>query len=104
MIRSGLDRAALFAQKVWPTQSTEISFLVDGAPSSTRSKYELDTSFWHNDAQYPGVTIEIAYPQKRKRLGWLADDYFLDLDANVRVVVGLDIEYGKKGSRKATSV
>jgi hypothetical protein len=32
----------------------------------------------------------------------LAEDYLLDSDASVRVVVGLDIEYGKKGSLKAT--
>jgi hypothetical protein len=35
-------------------------------------------------------------------LARLAEDYLLDSDASVRVVVGLDIEYGKKGSRKAT--
>jgi hypothetical protein len=102
VIRSGSDRAALFAQKVRLAQSTKISFPVNGALSSTKSKYELDTSFWHNNAQYLGVIIEVAYSQKRKRLGRLADDYLLNSDANVRVVVGLDIEYGKKGSRKAT--
>ena len=98
VIRSGSDRAALFTQKVRLARSTEISFPVDGALSSTKSKYEPDASFWHDDAQYPGVIIEVAYSQKRKRLGRLADDS----DANVRVVVGLDIEYGKEGSRKAT--
>jgi hypothetical protein len=35
-------------------------------------------------------------------LSRLAEDYLLDSDASVQVVVGLDIEYGKKGSRKAT--
>jgi len=81
---------------------TKIFFLVDDALSSIKSKYEPDASFWHNNAQYPGVIIEVAYLQKRKRLGRLANDYLLDSDANVRVVVSLDIEYGKKGSRKAT--
>lgn len=32
----------------------------------------------------------------------LAQDYIMDSDASVKVVVGLDIEYGKKESRKAT--
>ncbi|KAF2802115.1 uncharacterized protein BDZ99DRAFT_492279 [Mytilinidion resinicola] len=81
-IRSGSDRAALFAQKVRPARSTEISFP-------------------HDDAQYPGVIIEVAYSQK-KRLSRLVEDYLLDSDASVQVVVGLDIEYGKEGSRKAT--
>ena len=32
----------------------------------------------------------------------LAETYILDSNTSVQVVVGLDIEYGKKGSRKAT--
>ncbi|KEF50867.1 uncharacterized protein A1O9_13079 [Exophiala aquamarina CBS 119918] len=102
LIRRGSDRAGRFAQKVRPARSTEICFPVDDAPSSTRTKYEPDASFWHDDAQYPGVIIEVAYSQKRKRLDWLAQSYLLDSDASVQVVVGLDIEYGKKGSRRAT--
>ncbi|KAF2007251.1 hypothetical protein P154DRAFT_614661 [Amniculicola lignicola CBS 123094] len=101
-IRSGSDSTALFAQKVRPARSTEIYFPVDDAPPATKSKHEPDTSFWHDDAQYPGVIIEVAYSQKKKRLGRLAEDYLLDSDASVQVVIGLDIEYGKKGSRKAT--
>jgi hypothetical protein len=85
-----------------PARSTEIYFPVDDAPSSTKSKHEPDASFWHDDAQYPGVIIEVAYSQKWKRLGRLAEEYLLDSDASVQVVVGLDIEYSKKGSRKAT--
>jgi hypothetical protein len=37
----------------------------------------------------PGTTITF----------WI---FLLDLNASVQVVAGLDIEYGKKGSRKAT--
>ena len=54
-IHGGLDKAALFAQKVRPSCSTEIYFLVDDAPPSTKSKYEPDASFWHEDAKYPGL-------------------------------------------------
>jgi len=102
LIRNGSDRAALFAQKVRPARSTEVCFQVDDAPPGTTSKHEPDASFWHKDARFPGVIIEVAYSQKRKRLGRLAEDYLLDSNASVQVVVGLDIEYGKKGSRKAT--
>ena len=101
-IRDGPDGAALFAQKVRPARSTEIHFPVDDAPHSTNSKHEPDASFWHDDAQYPGVIIEVAYSQKRKRLDRLAEDYLLDSDASVRVVVSLDIGYGKKRSLKTT--
>ncbi|CAN9300260.1 unnamed protein product [Alternaria alternata] len=75
-IRERSDGTATFAQKVNPARSTEIRFPAESNPSDRRSKHEPDTSFWHDDAQYPGVVIE--------------------------AIVGLDIEYGKKGSRKAT--
>ncbi|KAL5406973.1 hypothetical protein PMIN04_011852 [Paraphaeosphaeria minitans] len=101
-IRAGSGDAAVFAQKVYPARSTEIYFPVDNVAPDRRSKHEPDASFWHDDAQYPGVVIEVAYSQKKKRLGRLAEDYLLDSDANIRIVVGLDIQYGKKGSCKAT--
>jgi hypothetical protein len=101
-IRKGSDKAALFAQKVRPARSTEIYFPVDGASLTKKSKHEPDASFWHTDARYPGVIIEVAYSQKKRRLSRLAEDYLLDSNASVQVVVGLDIEYGKKGSQKAT--
>ena len=101
-IREGSDDKATFAQKVNPARSTEIRFPAENDPSDRKSRHEPDTSFWHNDAQYPGVIIEVAYSQKRKRLDRLAEDYLLDSDASVQAVVGLDIEYDKEGSRKAT--
>lgn len=101
-IRGGSDKAALFTQKVRPARSTEIYFPVDDALPITKSKHKPDASFWHADAEYPGVIIEISYSQKSKGMSRLAEGYLLDLDASVRVVVGLDIEYGKKGSRKVT--
>ncbi|KAL1591525.1 hypothetical protein SLS60_011917 [Paraconiothyrium brasiliense] len=101
-IREESDRIALFAQKVRPARSTEIQFPVeDPITSSKKSKHEPDASFWHMDAEYPGVVIEVAYSQKKRRLYRLAEKYLLDSDANIRVVVGLDIEYGEKGTRKA---
>lgn len=101
-IRSGSSKAAYFARKVRPARSSTICFPVENAISNANSKYEPDASFRHADAKYPGVIIEVAYSQKRTRLGRLAEDYLLDSNASVRVVVGLNIEYGEKRSRKAT--
>jgi deoxyinosine 3'endonuclease (endonuclease V) len=42
----------------------------------------------------------MSYAQKRKNLDRLTDNYILGSDGNIRVVVGLDIEY--KTSKKAT--
>lgn len=102
LIQDGSDGAALFAQKVRPARSTERYFPVEDVLHSANSKHEPDASFWHDDAEYPGVIIEVAYSQKRKRLDRLAEEYLLESDASVQVVIGLDIEYGKKESRKAT--
>ena len=101
-IRNGSDTAAaLFAKGVRPALSRVIKFPVDNTPSTTKSK-SPDASFWHCKAKYPGVITEVAYSQKRKMLGQLAKNYILDSNGRVQVVVGLDIEYRKKGSRKAT--
>ena len=101
-IRSGTGKAADFADKVRPARSTEIYFPVENGSPNTKSKYEPDTSFWHDDAQYPGIIVEVAYSQKKKILDRLAEDYLLDSDASVQVVVGLDIECGRKKTKKAT--
>jgi hypothetical protein len=98
-IRNGSGRLAEFAQRVRPGRSTEVRF--DTSASSGKSKYEPDASFWHQGAEYPGVIVEVAYSQKKRRLDRLAENYLLDSDANIRVVVGLDIMYGKE-SRKAS--
>lgn len=101
-IRGESDGKAQFAQKVRAARSTEIRFAANA--SSSQSKYEPDASFGHIDAQYPGVVIEVAYSQKKKRLGRLAENYLLDSDASVRVVVGLDIEYGKDSCKATLSI
>lgn len=102
VIRNGSGKKACFARKVRPARSTEIFFPVENAPSSRKSRYEPDASFWHDDARYPGVIIEVAYSQDKKLLDRRAENYLLDSDASVRVVVGLDIEYGGKGTRRAS--
>ena len=83
-IRAGSNKAALFAQKVRPARSTAVYLQVDDAPPGTMSKYEPDASFWHEHARYPGVIIEVAYSQKRKKLDRLAEDYLLDSNATVQ--------------------
>lgn len=59
-----------------------------------------DAQFHHKEAQYPGVVLEVSYSQKRKDLPKLADNYIVDSEGSIKVVIGLDIEY--RGSRKAT--
>ena len=77
-------------------------FPIENGPSRAKSKYRLDAFFWHDDAQYPGVSIDFAYSRKRKRLGRLVGDYIIDSDASVRVIVGIDIKYSRKEKSEAT--
>ncbi|OBT82395.1 hypothetical protein VE02_09586 [Pseudogymnoascus sp. 03VT05] len=84
--------ASDFARQIVACGSTTI-YLHDGY-----GRHDPDFSFRHKEAQYPGVVFEVSYSQKRRDLGRLADDYILGSDGNIRVVVGLDLEYrGKKG-------
>ncbi|KAL5396854.1 hypothetical protein PMIN03_012936 [Paraphaeosphaeria minitans] len=101
-IRDGSDNAAAFAQMLYPARSTEIFFPDDNNLATTKAKREPDTSFWHKNARYPRVIIEVAYSQRKERLDRLAESYILDSDASVQAVIGLAINYGKNGSRKAT--
>ena len=73
-----------------PARSTDVYFPAEYAPSNTKSKYEPDASFWHDAARDPGVIIKVAYSQRKKRLDRLAENYLMDSDTGVRVVVGLD--------------
>ncbi|KAF9732014.1 hypothetical protein PMIN01_09943 [Paraphaeosphaeria minitans] len=66
-----------------------------------KSRYHPDISFGHKDARFPGLIVEVAFSQDYKQLRRLAENYLLDSDANVRVVVGINIAYDKV-SRKAT--
>lgn len=50
---------------------------------------------------YPGVVVEVSYSHKRK-IDRLAESYLLDSKAGVQAVIVLNIEYGKRRSRKAT--
>ena len=48
--------------------------------------------FHHCDAYWLGVIIEVSCSQKRKAVPHLADDYILETDGSVHVVIGLRLE------------
>jgi hypothetical protein len=55
---------------------------------------EPDAQFQHPDALYPGVVVEISYAQKGSDLRKLAWDYIMHSNGNIKVVIGIDINYG----------
>lgn len=68
--------------------------------NQTYSRHEPDASFGHRQAHYPGVVIEVCYSQKSQCISHLADEYILNTDGSVNVVIAFDIDY--KGSKRAT--
>jgi hypothetical protein len=62
--------------------------------------HDPDSSFQHLKSPLPTVIIEIAHSQKGAILNTLAEEYILGSDLEIRVVVGVDIEYSK--NKRAT--
>ncbi|KAA6408393.1 MAG: hypothetical protein FRX48_08135 [Lasallia pustulata] len=87
--------SAEFAKEIISSASASIKFA-----DQEYSKHDPDVQFTHSKARYPGVVIEVSYSQKGKDLGRLSNDYIPGSDSEIRVVVGLDIEY--KMTKKAT--
>jgi hypothetical protein len=108
------DASAEFARLVQYEGSPRLRFPIDddeedadNSVIETASKnkkqfhsHEPDAVFQHTAAHWPGVIIEVSFSQKKKMLKDLAEDYIFGSDGNVRVVVGLDIEY--RQSKMAT--
>ncbi|KAF4629889.1 hypothetical protein G7Y89_g8261 [Cudoniella acicularis] len=64
--------------------------------SSATARYdthEPDAAFGDREDKYPGVVLEVAYSQKKKDLRDLAERYILGSDGNIRIVVGLGLDY-----------
>ncbi|KAF7855403.1 hypothetical protein EAF04_010146 [Stromatinia cepivora] len=94
-IASGNSRSADFAKDVGSGGSATITFA-----DSDYGRHDPDNQFGHLRAQYSGVIIEVSFPQKRKYMNRLADEYILGSDSNIHVMIGIDIEY--QGSKKVT--
>ena len=96
-IGAGNDSAATLAQQISSLRSTTI-FLQDGAT------HDPDTQFLYNTAEYPGVVVEIAYSQSKKDSGKdlakLADHYIVESSGNIKMVIGIAVDY--RVTKKAT--
>ncbi|TKA72912.1 hypothetical protein B0A49_08440 [Cryomyces minteri] len=106
------DDVGRFATRVVGKGSSRIAFLkptVTGSTSTTTTETtgderHPDAAFAHERNKYPGVIIEVSYAQKRKALRKLAKQYILQSEGSIRVVVGLDIDYGRPSKRATLSV
>lgn len=88
-----------FAQKVKHNGSSRLDLQSEYNDGRAIIRRQPDAIFKHCDAHWPGVIIEVSCSQKTKAIPHLADDYILETNGSVRVVVGLDIDYKtKKGT------
>lgn len=98
---TGTGEATKYARNVTYEGSPRLEFLAD-QDDQTGDRHDPDAVFEHADAKYPVAIIEVAFSQKAKELKYLADNYILGSNGNVRVVIGISIEY--EGYKKGTSL
>lgn len=89
------DASAAFARAIVARGSPTLDFTEAGY-----GRHDPDAQFRHLDAQYPGVVMEVSYSQKQKDMPYIAEDYILGSDGDIRRVICLDIGYSH--SEKAT--
>ena len=92
-ISNGVNPASAFAKSIEHGGSASINL-----SDPEYGRHEPDALFRHRQAQFPGVILEISYTQKRRDLGRVAEDYILGSSGNIRVVVGIDIDYKGKSA------
>jgi hypothetical protein len=86
--------ASEFARRIKHGGSATITFSDSGY-----GRHEPDDLFRYYQAQFPNVILEVSYSQKRRDLARLADKYILGSDGNIRVMIGIDIDYKDKSAR-----
>jgi hypothetical protein len=95
LLSHGSGSAADFAKDISDVGSTTIR-----PQDPEYGTHDPDTSFQHLKSPLPTVIIEVAHSQKGGKLRTLAEEYILGSDLEIRVVVGVNIEYSK--SKRAT--
>ncbi|OBT50221.1 hypothetical protein VE04_09152 [Pseudogymnoascus sp. 24MN13] len=91
---SGTDSSS-FAQEIKYNGSGRLTFRTANNDGKHMVR-QPDAVFKHKKAGMPAVILEVSYSQKSKAIPHLADNYILESNANIRVVVGLDLDYKTK--------
>jgi hypothetical protein len=92
----GNTKSQAFAKEVRPKGSVDLELPPDD--DGHVNKHTPDGSFWHWQATWPGVVIEVAFSQSSKDLDRVAWDYVSDSNGGIQAVVGLNLNYSDKGA------
>jgi hypothetical protein len=97
-ISRGDGQSAEFAREVESDGSATIDF-----EEPQFGSHDPDGQFRHSEANHPGIVLEVAYSQKAKDLPYLADEYILGSDGDIRAVIAIHLEY-KETSNATLSI
>ncbi len=94
------DRVAVIVDEINMAGSSKID-LSDGPqePESKSKSKSPDGSFRYHHSRYPSAVIETSNSQNMKDLAELADEYIVETESDIQVVIGLDIYEGSKSKR-----
>jgi len=86
-ISEGIGVSVEFAKGIDQDLSATIKF-----DDTEYGSHNPDGQFRHSRAHYPGVVLKVAFSQKSKALGRLADDYILGSNGDIRIVIGIGVD------------
>ncbi|TWU72827.1 hypothetical protein ED733_001653 [Metarhizium rileyi] len=91
------NEAKSIAKKIISVQDCRV-YLKETGDDNGPTKREPDIQFQYSDTTYPSVIGEVSYSQDGKDLRALAQDYILYSDGEVKLVIGLDLNYRNEPS------
>ncbi|GKU13011.1 unnamed protein product [Fusarium langsethiae] len=91
------DEAKPFAENVISALGSRV-FLAETDDENGPIKREPDIQFHYPRARYPGIVVEVSYSQDGKDLRRLAQDYILYSNGDIKLVIGVDLNYRGKPS------
>ncbi|OAA34769.1 hypothetical protein NOR_08281 [Metarhizium rileyi] len=91
------NEAKSIAKKIISVQDCRV-YLKETGDDNGPTKREPDIQFQYSDTTYPSVIGEVSYSKDGKHLRALAQDYILYSDGEVKLVIGLDLNYRNEPS------
>jgi hypothetical protein len=85
-----------FARKVKYNGSSRLDLSSKDNNSGTTIRRQPNATFKYSNVYWPGVVIEVLYSQNIKAILYLADNYILETNGSICIIIGLDIDYKTK--------
>jgi hypothetical protein len=83
-------KTAELGRSISPTDDVNIEFHVAAKRFDRRNP---DKTYTYTSCNFPGLVIEVAWPQRQLDLAGLAEEYIQRSEGSIRTVVGVNVEY-----------